>query len=336
MGTDSHIARNLALLIWLLATITIGLQSWVGDQTIYSRSLEQKREELHFGILTNEAPGGGSWGAVGALSIQKRVGVVYLAEGLRKLTGLTVGKIYKLLDSVFLFISLFSLYFYLRKWLPDSYCLLGVLYFCATLPLTYFFQLFHPWDRLQLAIWIGLLYLLADRRFLLLALGLVGSILVKFDTVLLPFLYFLVYFSTSQWQRVSFESLVLLVLAFGTYGALGLVFPAPLDGSHFTWDGARGVLQGNLQKFVEMNIRFPPLLVHALPLFLSMLFLRSKERFVWASLVFGLGLSAVYVLFTHYEEVRAQTVVLVLALPSALMSVRYFLENHEPELAREA
>ena len=96
MGTDLHIARNLALLIWLLATITIGLQSWVGDQTIYSRSLEQKREELHFGILTNEAPGGGSWGAVGALSIQKRVGVVYLAEGLRKLTGLTVGSKIKL------------------------------------------------------------------------------------------------------------------------------------------------------------------------------------------------------------------------------------------------
>jgi hypothetical protein len=44
--------------------------------------------------------------------------------------------------------------------------------------------------------------------------------------------------------------------------------------------------------------------------------------------VFALGLSVVYVLFSNYEEVRAHMVVLVLVLPSALISVRNFL-NHE-------
>ena len=315
-----------AALVWLLATIVIGLQSWLGDQTIYSRALEEKREAFHFAILANEAPGGAGWGAVGALSVQKRVGVIYLAEGVRKFTGMAVGKVYKGLDTLFLFISLLSLFFYLRKWLPDIYCLLGVLYFCTALPLTYFFQLFHPWDRLQLAIWIGLLWLVADRHFLLLMVGLLLSVLVKFDTILLPFLYLLANINRDNRARTSVESLVLLVLAFGAYFAIGRMFPAPLDPAGFDWDSAQVILQRNAQMFADLNIRFPPLLVHALPVLLSLLFLRSKVRFVWASVVFALGLTAVYMMFSNYEEVRAHMVVLVLVLPSALITLRYFLE----------
>ena len=81
-----------------------------------------------------------------------------------------------------------------------------------------------------------------------------------------------------------------------------------------------------------MNVRFPPLLVHALPVFLSLFLLRSKERFVWACVAFGLGLSVVYVLFSNYEEVRAHMVVLILVLPSALISVRNFLERSEADI----
>lgn len=332
MPLDSRKALGLVLLMWLLATITLGLQSWIGDQTIYSKSLEQKREAFHFGILENKAPGGSSWGAVGGLSIQKRVGVVYLAEGIRKLTHLSVGKIYKLLDSVFLFVSLVALYFYLRRWVPGIYGLLGVLYFCAVLPLTYFFQLFHPWDRLQLAIWIGLLYLVAQRKFNVLAWGLVASMLVKFDTVLLPFFYLMVHFTREQWRQTIGEFVVLLVLAFGTYIALGQLFPAPLDGSHFTWDSATAMVLGNAQTAASMNLHYPPLLVHALPVFLSVQWIRSKDRFAWASLAFALGLSMIYMLFTHYEEVRTHMVVLVLVLPSALMTLQHFLENTKPDV----
>ncbi|MEO8118440.1 MAG: hypothetical protein ABI606_03860 [Rhodoferax sp.] len=333
MGLDSRKALGLALLMWLLATITLGLQTWIGDETIYSKGLEQQREEFHFAILANKAPGGTTWGAVGALSIQKRIGVVYLAEIIRKYTGLAIGKIYKLLDSVFLFISLLSLFFYLKKWVPDIYCLLGVLYFCAVLPLTYFFQLFHPWDRLQLAIWIGLLYLVAERRFLPLAVGLVVSIFVKFDTILLPFFYFMVHFTNTQWRRTSIEALALLALAFGTYSALGQLFPAPLDASHFTWNGAATMLLSNARALMDMNVRYPPLLVHALPLFLSLFFLHSKDRFVRYSVAFALGLTAVYVLFSNYKEVRAHMVVLVLLLPSVLISLRKVLERSRTEVA---
>ena len=327
MTQISRKAWGALALVWLLATITIGLQSWLGDQTIYSRSLERQREVFHFAILANEAPGGAGWGAVGALSIQKRVGVVYLAEALRKLTGMAVGKVYKGLDTLFLFVSLVGLFFYLRRWLPDIYCLLGVLYFCTALPLTYFFQVFHPWDRLQLVIWIGLLWLVADRRFLLLMFGLLLSVLVKFDTILLPFFYFLANTNRRNLARISGESLILLVLAFGAYFAVGRLFPAPLDTAGFDLNNAHLMLLRNAQVFAGLNVRFPPLLVLALPVLLSLLLLRSKPRFVWASVVFALGLTAVYMMFSNYEEVRAHIVVLVLVLPSALLSLRYFLES---------
>lgn len=332
MYLESKKSFGLLILIWLLITITISMQSWIGDQTIYSKALEQKRESFHYGILENKAPGGGSWGAVGAQSVQKRVGIVYIAEGIRHITNLAIGKIYKLLDSIFLFVSLVSLFFYLRKWLPEIYCLLGVLYFCAILPLTYFFQLFHPWDRIQLAVWIGLLYLVASRRFLLLAIGLVFSIIIKFDTILIPLFYLLVHFTKENWRRDCIESIALLILAFGTYIILGQLFPAPLDVSRFTWGEAQTMLVRNAQVFASMNLRYPPLLAYALPVFLSLFFLHEKDRFVWASIVFGFGLSLIYILFSLYEEVRTHIVVLVLILPSALITLRKFFEFNDKNI----
>lgn len=323
--------KTLALLslLWLLATVTLGLQSWVGSKTIYAAGLESRREQLHESIMANQAPGGGTWAQAGALSIQKRVGVVYLAEGLRRISGFPISTVYKLLDSVFLFGSLVALFFYLRKWLPDVYCLIGLLYFCAVLPLTYFFQLFHPWDRPQLALWIILLYLVEQRRFLMLALGLVLSILVKFDTVLLPALYALVHWRKGDEKRVLLESIGLLLLAFGTNSALNHLFPDPHDVSRFSLSAVGGMLLSNLHKIRTLHVSFPPLLVLALPALLALAGLRHKGRFVVACTLFGLGLSAVHLALTNYEEIRAHIVVLVLFMPAALMTLRRLLEPPE-------
>lgn len=315
------------LLVWLLATITVGMQAWIGGETVYASQLEGRREALHFGILANEAPGGKGWGAIGALSIQKRIGVVYLAEAVRQVTHLPVAKVYQLLDTVFLFAALLGLFFYLRHWVAPVHALIGVLYFSAVLPLTYFFQLFHPWDRIQLAIWIGLLYLVAERRFGWLALGLVLSMLVKFDTILLPGLYFLVHCTLPRWRRTLAETAVLGALAAGTYFALGLLFPSPLDTRGFDPGAAQDMLARNVRVMLDMNVRYPPFLVHALPALLSFFALRSGDRFVRASVLFACGLSAVYFSFSLYEEVRAHMVVLVLLLPPALISLSRLLRE---------
>lgn len=333
MHIDLPRLGRLTLLIWLMATVSIGLQGWVGDQTIYSKQFESLRESAHFGILANEAPGGAGWAAVGGLTVEKRIGVVYLAEGIRKLTKLPVGEIYKLLDTVFLFAFLTGLLFYLRRWVPDVYCLVGVLYVSTMLPMTYFLHVFHPWDRLQLAIWIGLLHLIHARQFAALAVGLFISVLVKFDTVLIPFFYFAVHLTPRQWKKTCVESLALLLLAFGTYAALGHLYPAPLDTSAgYNLETAFSQVHKNIQTIIAMNLRFPPLLVHVLPLFLALFFLQTKARFVWASVAFGFGLSAVFFMFSNYEEVRAHMVVLVLVLPSALLTLKTLIDG-EPRAA---
>ena len=324
-----HKALCFAALLWILLTVTVGLQSWVGDQTIYATELEARREALHHAILVNQAPNGRSWAAAGASSVQKRIGVIYLAEAVRKLSGMSIGATYKLLDSAFLFLALVALFFYLRKWLPDQYCLVGVLYFCAALPLTYFFQLFHPWDRPQLLIWILLLHLIAERKFILLSIGLVVSVLVKFDTILLPALYFVVHFRNGAWRRASCETLFLFLLAFVTNAVLSYLFQDPQEVSRYSWSAMYAMITSNAQKALQMHVRYPPLLMHALPACLALVGLRHKPPYVAASAIFGLVLSGVFLLLTNYEEVRAHIVVLVLFTPSALLTVRNLLEHDQ-------
>jgi hypothetical protein len=317
---------GLFALLWLLACVTIALQSWVGDSTIYSRELEGRREQFHYGVLENKPPGGDSWSAVGAKSIQKRVGIVYLAEGLRQLSHLPIGKIYKLLDSCFLFVSLVGLFFLLRKWLADVYCLVGVLYVCAMLPLSYLHQLFHPWDRAQLALWIGLLYLLVERRFVLLALGLALSVTVKFDTLLLPLLYLGVHRDGKHAAvRVWLETALLFAIVLGMNALMDRLFPDTQAASRFSLAALGAMLAANAHKAVEQNLRYPPLLVHALPALLALKGLASKGRYAIAATGFGLLLCGVFAALTNFEEVRAQMMVTVLLLPAALMTVERLL-----------
>lgn len=322
------------VLLLVIGSITIGLQSWVGQATIYAKELEQKREALHHAILTNKAPGGKSWDASGAASLNLRVGAVYLAEGIRKITGLTLSKVYQLLDTVFLFTGLVALFFYLRQWLPDTYCLIGVLYFCSILPLTYFFHYFHPWDRIQLAVWILLLYLLRERRLILLGICLAASMLVKFDAIVVPGLYFLTHISRDRWQRVTLESVGLAVLAVGVFNGLTWLFPSPVDSDHLTSRGGLDVLRHNIETLRTLTLAYPPLLFHGVLFLLSVIGLRSRERFVWVSVVFAAGLMLLFLFTARLEEVRMQTMVTLLLLPAALLTLRHLLErrNRQPQI----
>jgi hypothetical protein len=315
------------MLIALIGSITIGLQWWVGDATIYSKELEGKRELMHSAILTNVAPQNGSWADIGAASLNIRIGTIYLAEGLRKVTGAPVTVVYKSIDTVFLFCCMIGLFFYLRRWLPDPYCLIGLLYFCVALPLTYFQHFFQPWDRIQLATWIVLLYLVRERQLWALAACLAVSMLIKFDTVLLPGLYFMTYISHAQWRRVSLETAALFAVSFGVYLTLKVLLPAPLDPPRFALNGAVHQIQSNLATILSLNFRDPPFLVFVIPVCLALFGIRSRERFLQASVLFAFGLSLIWFVFTVGSEVRAQLAALVLILPAALLSLRSLLEN---------
>lgn len=316
-----------ALLLWFSASLTAGLQQWVGDATIYSPRVELKREQLHFAILNNELPGGKSWGAVGALTVQKRVAVVYLAELLRRQSGWPVGKVYKAIDSLCLLGALLALFFLLKRWVGNTHSSIGLLYFSAMLPFTYVLQLFHPWDRLQLVLWIGLIYLVLERRPVWLALGLMLSMFVKYDTIMLPLLYGLVHFKDVHPKRAALETLALFVLAATTYLALGAMFPAPLDQTNFNSEGAMKMLRSNLLSLARMGLNSPPLVVMGAPLLLALWQWPRLTHELKACIVFALFLSVTFILFSRYEEVRAQMIVLVLLLPAALQALARLLGN---------
>ena len=327
---------RLLLLMWILGSLTVVLQAYVGHSTIYSTELQDRREELHRAILLNDAPGGGRWDAAGAKSMHLRIGAVYLAEAIHELTHLELGTVYLLIDTVFLFAAVLALFFYLRKWLPDTYCVIGVLYFCSVLPLTYFLHYFHPYDRIQLAIWILLLYLTRERRTILLGASLAISVAIKFDTLVLPIFYFLAYARPENWRRVGVETVGLFVIAFSVYMALVSAFPAPLDQARLNIAMMAYIVKQNIADMLAKNIAFPPLLGYAAPLVLSLVHLATRDRFLRASVWFACTLAIVFFVFSLYQEIRAQLVILVLIMPAALLTVRSILEpNTQRDACRE-
>ena len=322
------------LLMWILGSITVALQAYVGNSTLYSMELQSKREELHRAILSNEAPGGGHWGDVGANSMNRRVGVIYVAEFIHKFVHLKLHAVYLVIDTVFLFAALVALFFYLRKWLPDTYCVIGVLYFCAVLPLTYFLHYFHPYDRIQLVTWILLIYLARERRIILLGMLLAISVVVKFDTVVFPAFYFFAHARSNNWQRVGIEAAGLLAVAVGVYAALVFAFPVPVDQSGMSIASVASIVKQNIAHMIAKNIAFPPLLGYAAPLVLSFFGLGARDRFLRASVGYACALAVIFFFFSNFQEIRAQLVILVLIMPSALLTVQGILEPRTQENAR--
>jgi hypothetical protein len=235
--------------------------------------------------------------------------------------------VYVLLDTAFIFAALVGLFFYLRKWLPDTYCLIGLLYFAAMLPLSYFLHYFHPYDRLQLALWILLLYLIREQRTFLFGIVLAVSIVVKFDTMLLPALYCAAHVTRQNWRRILSQTAALFAIAFAVYAVLVTLFPAGADDPpRFHYWTAWHLVQQNVHDILRMNIATPPLLVHAIPLVLACVQLWGRPRFLQASTGFAILLLGFYFLFSLFVEVRAQLMILVLLLPAALLTLREILD----------
>lgn len=325
-GSDPSQRWGLLALAWLLLSITLSMQWWVGDRTLYAQSLEDKREALHVGILHNVPPEGKSWSDWGAYSVQRRVGVVYAAEGVHQLTGLRVGKIYKAFDTAFLFLSLLAMWAYLKRQIGSPWALVGTFYVIAVLPMTYLFAMFHPWDRLQLLIWIGLLALMQRRVVAGLAPLLVLSVVVKPDTIFLPFLYLALHAVDTNRRRLAAEFLVLLALTWGAYFALGAWFPDP-HGAAKSTGGVLAQIQSNLADFKAMNFRYPPLVVHALPFALAAVGWRSGSHRQRMHLLFALGMAGIFFAFSNFVEVRAHLMLLVLVLPAALQTVQAWMRS---------
>lgn len=314
-----------ALLIALSLSLAL-VQDWVGRSTVYAPEFEVRRMALHEAILYNRLPPGvQTWRELGANGVNTRVGVVYLAEGLKRLTGQNTNIIYRVIDLGALFASLIALFFYLSTFVPRVYALIGVLYVGAVLPLTSLFVYFHPWDRVSLLAWISLLFLLRTGRFGFFAALLAVGVTIKFDIFVLPLLYWLVRATPKNWSSVTAQTVALVVLTFGIWSALLLALPGGT-----TATSAVSQLQTNLTDFRNLSITSPPLIGFAVPAILAALGLRHEHRFTVASAAVGVLFLMVLLLQANFREFRAELPALLLILPAALGTVMRTLSAESP------
>jgi hypothetical protein len=314
---------SLLALLLLVSSLTLVLQKWVGGVTVYQPELAERRQILHEAIFHNRLPhGSSSWTEAGANDVNVRVGTVYFVEFLHRASGFNVLTIYQVLDTVALFAALLLVFGYLRQTNQPPYALIGLLYVAAILPLTYFFGYFHPWDRVSLACWAGLLMLLRNERLIAFAVLLVASIIIKYDTVLLPTLYFLAKVTRQNWPQVALRAALLFALSFGVWIGLRLLLPGGFEERHLI-----AQLLSNLRDFRATWYAYPPLLGLGLSILLAFAGLRWSDRFSRASVVFGLLLLVPFFTRSNFIEMRAEMPVLLLMLPSALAALRVLCEG---------
>jgi len=316
--------RPRLLLVMLAAALTLGMQYWVGGATIYRSELVGAREALHSYILHNELPPGQTWTTLGAHSSNIRIGVVLAAEVIHRSTGVPVYFAYKAIDTAALFAGMLLLFVFVRRWVPDVYAVLALLYFAAITPLTYFLHIFHPWDRPALVVWLVCLLLLRAKRLGYLAAVLPVAVAIKFDVMVLPVLYLLASVTRENWQSVTWRTVAMLVLTVGTYIALRLALPGGFDSERTPIEQ----VALNLRDFAAIPLFYPPLLVFGLPILLGLAGWTSADRFARACWVFAVILTVPLWAKTNFREVRAEMPLMLLFMPCATLGLRAVLERN--------
>ena len=306
----------------LVSVLTLANQVWVGGLTIYDASMREKREQAHQVLLENRLPEGETWSGRGANRTNIRVATVWVAEGLRRLTGQPLHRVYFVLDTAGLLAALLLSYWFLRMGGSLGFALGGTLFIGALLPLTYHFHYFHPWDRISLALWVLALILVRKRAFRALMLILPLAVIVKFDIVLLPILFFGVAVTPNNWRRSLGEALSLLTITVATYVLLRIFIP-----SGFEAHDVFSQLGRNLSLAVELGLRYPPLLAFGLPFGLGLIGLHRCDRFELAAFSFAIFQMGILAVLTNVVEVRAEMPVLVLMLPASLRGLESLIER---------
>lgn len=301
------------MLIGLVGAATLTMQQWIGDVTIYQPLNRAKAETLHRSILDNRPPAGITWDSLGANGTNIRVGAVFIAEAIHRVVGLSVARTYLLLDTIYLLVGILLFARFLATWFRDEYVAIGTLYLIAVLPLTYFLVSYHPWDRLGLVAWVMMLLALRAQHTWMFALLLPLSVMIKYDSVLLPGLYFLANIRPATWRRTTLITVGLFILSFGAF--FGLL---SLRQGGFAANSITQQVVANFGEMREMSLWYPPLLAFAVPLLLAAIGFKHADRFMRASAVCGVLLFVPLFLQAWFAEFRAQVPMLLLLMPCAL------------------
>jgi hypothetical protein len=304
----------IGMLIALVATVITVVR--VSDLSVYSAANTQKRAELHRAIMDNHPPGEGTWGDSGANNVNVRVGVVWIAEHLSRITGKSTDFIYRAIDLLALFAALVCIQALLKHWYSPVEAILGLLLFCLLLPLTALDHYFHPWDRPMLFLWAAMILASVNKRVVLFAIFLTISVIVKLDSILAVGMILFLYARTGNWRQATGTTLIVAAIGAVPLAALLILYPGgqePID-----------VLQQvskNVSVAAELGFAYPPLLTHGLFLMLGIAGWGKATILMRRLWVFGLILLIPHALATNFMEVRAQIGTMLCMLPLALRGV---------------
>jgi hypothetical protein len=316
----------------LAVTLTLGLQRYVGGETLYAASLEATRAAAHEAILHNTPAAGETWQTMGLNSTNTRIGVVYLAEAVRRTLGLSVAKSYFLIETAALLAALLALFYFLRRVVGEQLAVVGLLFFSAIQPLAYAFHHFHPWDRPSLLAWICLTWLIRENKPAWVGALLPLGVVIKWDIMILPLLYLLAFARKENLRRVAATTAALGACGVVTYLALKWFLPSDSSSDLANRLGASAVqIATNVEAIRGAGVFYPPLLGLSVPIVLAAMGYRRGTRFERASCAFGVTLLLPLFLLTNFVEIRAQMPVVVLVLPLALRGLELLVVRNEGE-----
>lgn len=300
----------------LAGMLTIVQANFVGDVTIYSLDAASAREISHERLVHNAPPEGG-WNSTGLNGANIRIAIPYLVEFLHGATGIRVLQLYKGLDLTFLWLSFIVFFLFLRGWFSPLESLLACIYFAAMLPLTFAFHSYHPWDRASLLAWLAAIWAARMAHFWVFLAVSVTAVLIKYDAVVLPALYFLANVTRQNRQKILFQSVMAGAILLALFGMLIVLLP-----NGFEPKSNLDLILRNLGNFGRNPFMYAPSLAFGLPIALAILGYRSCDRFMRASLWFACLITVPLFIATNFEEVRAEQMLFPLLAPAALVGLR--------------
>jgi hypothetical protein len=281
---------------------------------------------MHGRIIHNQAPEGG-WSALGANGINIRVAIPYLVEFIHQVTGMRVLRLYKGIDLIGLWLGIVIFFSFLRKGFTGWESALACLYFAAILPLTFVFHAHQPYDRASFVAWLLGIWSARSRRFWAFSAASVAAVLIKYDAIVLPALYFLGNATPQNWRKYLGQSCAIGTILLAIVIALIVLIPGGIEPRHYEAQISR-----NLEMIIGSGIFYAPTLAFGLPIALAILGYTMSDRFERASAWFAGLIAVILFVTTNFEEVRAEQMLFPLLAPAALLGLRRILgEPSAPE-----
>jgi hypothetical protein len=309
-----------SLLVLLMGIVSIVEVTFVGDTTIYSLKAANIREELHESVVHNKPPVGG-WAAHGANDAMNiRIAIPYLVEFLHEETGIRVLQLYKGIDLICIWLALIIFFAYLSEQFTSWESALACLYFAAILPLTFALHAYHPYDRASLVAWLLAIWCARARHFWKFSAVALVAVLIKYDAIVLPGLYFLGNATPQTWRKYLSQSFAIGIILLTIF--LGLFWL--LTGSYVREDYMDQILR-NFKMMIGTAIFYPPTLAFGLPVVLAILGYKSSDQFMRASIWFAGMIAVILIVAVNFEEVRCEQMLIPLLAPAALCGLRRIL-----------